>query len=188
MTLAEYTTAVKRRLDIEVAATEFDDEIGDFIEQSVKRLYPLTAQEVDPEIVSVTIDSYGEGEVSFTTESLDDVRLVEAYDGSSWFPVDGVYRHGSKLRVRGLSTDVSQLKLYGLLAYDVETVPGFLELPVIWYSMSEFYDMLAGNKRKYNVYMQNGGAALDDMRQESDYYEAKAQRYIEEHATAYGSQ
>jgi len=36
--------------------------------------------------------------------------------------------------------------------------------------------------------MQNGGAALDDARDESDYYDAKAKQLIEDNGTRYGSQ
>ena len=93
------------------------------------------------------------------------------------------------MRVRDLTSDVTQLRLYGLKKYVVSDssvdLPEHLELPVM---MSEFYDMLAGNKSKFNVYMQAaGGNAVEDMRAEAQYYEAKADAYIEEKTTLYGS-
>lgn len=188
MTAAEYRSAVKKRVDIDEAVTTFDTYIDDFVTQSVRRLYPLASEETAPDTVTITVNTAGEAEVTFTAIDNDDVRMVEVYDGAFWFPVDLIYRHGNTIRLRGLNTNCVQAKLYGLKAYATTTVPQHLELAVIWYAMSQFYDFVAGNKRKYNVYMQNGGSSVDDMRQQSDYYEAKADDLLKERATIYGAQ
>lgn len=193
-------TAVKNRLS--VTTTDFDTQLTDFFDTAVDRLNPEVLKEVAPQTVTATVDSYGEATVDLSALAtpLDDVRLVEATEGSQFYPADNIYRHGISLRVRGLATTVTQLKLYGLKAYAVTAtggegsapgtdIPERYELPVLWYMMSEFFDMLAGNKAKFNTYQQSaGGNAVDDMRAEADYYEQKADAYVEKKATLYGSQ
>lgn len=193
MTTAEALTMAKNRLNITVS--DFDTQLTDFFDSAIDRLYPKVQREVAAQTTSAVVDDYGEATVALAslTTPLDDVRLVEATKGQSWYPADSIYRHGTTLRVRDLDSDVTQLKIYGLKAYVVEsaasTIPERYELPVIWYMMSEFYDMLAGSKSKFNVYIQNNaGNAIEDMRNEGEYYEAKADRYIDEKATLYGSQ
>lgn len=193
MTTAEALTAAKNRLSL--TGTDFDTQLTDFFDTAVDRLYPKVQKEVAAQTTTATVDSYGEATVDLSTlgTALDDVRLVEATQGQSWYPADAIYRHGTILRVRDLDTTVTQLKLYGLKAYAVSAstvdIPERYELPVLWFMMSEFFDMLAGNKSKFNVYQQTaGGNAVDDMRAESEYYENKASAYLDEKATLYGSQ
>ena len=193
MTTAEALTAVKNRLSL--TDTTFDTQLTDFFDTSVDRLYPKVQKEVAAQTAAATVDTYGEAIVDLSTlvTPLDDVRLVEATEGQSWYPADKIYRHGSTLRIRDLSTSVTQFKIYGLKAYVVATsttdIPERYELPVLWFMMSEFFDMLAGNKSKFNVYQQSaGGNAVDDMRAESEYYESKANLYLDEKATLYGTQ
>lgn len=193
MTTAEAITATKNRANIVVS--DFDTALTDFFDAAVDRLYPKIQKEVAAQEKVVTVDSYGETTVDLSALStpLDDVRLVEATKGQSWYPADEIYRHGTILRVRDLESTVTSLKLYGLKAYVVSDaavdLPERYELPVVWFMLSEFFDMLAGNKSKFNTYQQSaGGNAVDDMRAESEYYENKANAYLDEKATLYGSQ
>lgn len=193
MTTAEALTAVKNRLNI--TTTDFDTQLTDFFDTSIDRLFPKVMQEVTVQSTVPTIDAYGEATVDLSSlsTSLDDVRLVEATEGQSWYPVDSIYRHGTSLRVRDLQSSVTFLKIYGLKKYSVAdaavSIPEQYELPVLWFMMSEFYDYLSGNKAKYNIYTQSTGArAVDNMRDESEYYEDKAIRYIEDRANLYGTQ
>lgn len=193
MTTVEALAAAKNRLNI--STTDFDTQLTDFFDAAVDRLSPQVQQEVDAQTVTIAPDSYGEVTINLSTLAtpLDDVRLVEATQGNSWYPADTIYRHGTSLRVRGLKSSDTQAKLYGLKAYAVSgatvALPERYELPVIWFMMSEFFDMLAGNKSKFNVYQQSAaGNAVDDMRSEAEYYENKANAYIEEKAIYYGSQ
>ncbi|HYH01805.1 MAG TPA: hypothetical protein VEC37_01780 [Bacillota bacterium] len=193
MTTAEALTAAKNRLGL--SGTAFDTQLTDFFDTAVDRLFPRVQKEVDVQTVTPTVDNYGEAEINLATVAtpLDDVRLVEAYQSSTWWPADKIFRHGTKLRVRDLPTDVSSIRLYGLKKYVVASaavdIPEWCELPVIWFMMSEFYDYLAGSKSGYNIYSQTPGArAVDNMRDESEYYEQKAEQYIEEKAQLYGAQ
>ncbi len=193
MTTAQALTAAKNRLGLTV--TTWDNQLTDFFDTAVDRLYPKVQKEVAAQSVTPTVDSYGEATVDLSSlgTALDDVRLVEATEGFQWYPVDEIYRHGNSLRIRGLRSEVSSIKVYGLKKYvvaaDTVDIPEVFELPVLWFMMSEFYDYLAGNKAKYNIYTQTTGArAVDNMRDESAYYEAKAEEYIDSHASPYGSQ
>lgn len=190
MTATEYRDAIKRRLGI--SSTDFNDDIDDFVTQSVKRLPPKAMLETDAEEVAITVSSTGEASVDLTslTEPVDDVRKIEAYDGTFWFEVSSsdFYRHATTVTVRGLTTDLTKLKVYGLDEYTTTEVPTRLENAVIWFSMAEFYDMLAGNKSKFNQYSQSNGArSMDVMRDQAVYFESKAEVYLDEHSTAYGS-
>lgn len=191
LTADQARDAVKNRLGIPAATTTWDTLIADFVTNAVKRLSPKAQQEVASQDKAVTVDSYGEANVDLSALSTacQDARLVEATNGNEWFPADSVYRHGVNLRVRDLPSDVTTLKIYGLKDFVITTVPDNLHPAIFWFAMAEFYDYIAGNKAQYNIYTQTSGArAVDNMRDESSYFEAKADLYIDERATVYGSQ
>lgn len=193
MTTAEALTAAKNRLNI--STTDFDTQLTDFFDAAVDRLSPKVRKEIAPQTTAATVDSFGECfvELSTLTTPVADVRYVEATTGEQWFPADKIYRHGTQLRIRDLNSFVTQLRIYGLKNYVVASaavdIPEVYELPVVWYMMAEFYDLLAGSKSKFNIYMQtNGGNAVDDMRSEAEYYENKATAYIDDRAELQGTQ
>lgn len=189
LTTATARTAVKNRLGISV--TTWDTQIDDFVAQAVNRLAPKAQKEVASQTKALTVDNYGESIVDLSALStpVTDVRLVEVTDGNSYWPADSIYRHGVSLRIRDLISSVTTAKIYGLNAYVITDVPDNLQLAVFWFAISEFYDYLASNKSQYNIYAQTTGArAVDNMRDESTYFEAKAENYLDEHANAYGSQ
>ena len=189
LTTATARTAVKNRLGISV--TTWDTQIDDFIGQAVNRLSPKAQKEVASQTKALTVDNYGEAivDLSALTTPVSDVRLVEVTDGNSYWPADNIYRHGTSLRIRDLISSVTTAKIYGLNPYVITDVPDNLQLALFWFAISEFYDYLASNKSQYNIYAQtNGALAVDNMRDESTYFEAKAENYLDEHASAYGSQ
>jgi hypothetical protein len=182
-------TPVKNRLG--VTDTSFDTQIDDFITQAINRLFPRAGQEVSMQAVSISPDSYGEAfvDLSTLTTPIADVRLVEYVGTGATAPADNKYLHGTSLRLRDLPSWATSLKLYGLNRHTLSTVPAELELAVIWYAMSEFYELMTASKSKYNIYSQSSGArAVDNMRDEALFYEQKADAHVEEHANLYGSQ
>lgn len=197
MTAATALTSVKNRLDL-VSDTTFDTVLADYISAAVGRLFPRAGAEVDPQTVSVSPDSYGEVSIvlSGLTKPCADTRQVEGMGGGAWFPLDSKYVHNKTLRLRDVPSYCTTVRIYGLNRFTLHasdpaqtTIPEELELAVIWYAMSEFYENLTGNKRKYNIYMQTTGArGVDNMRDESIYYEQKADQYLEEQVGLYGSQ
>lgn len=189
MTTAEARTAVKARLGITV--TTWDTIIDGFVISAISRLYPRAKKEAARQsITSFTVDDMGE--VAFTLSELAtpilEARKIETYDGFAWSRVDDTYHHQDTLVVRGITDDVTTIRIYGLINFTVITeVYDWLTQAIIWYAMAEFYDYLAGNKRNYNIYAQSSGArAVDNMADQSAYYDAKADRYIEEQNQSYG--
>jgi len=182
-------SSVKRRLDIDDSDTTFDTAIDDFVLSGVKRLYPIAARELVAESIAVSVDNYGEAivDLSALTDAPLSARKVEVSSGYGWSPAQHNYHHGTNLYIRELDTGVTTAKVYGLTRFALSTVPEELEQAVLWYAMSEFYDYLSGNKRKYNIYMQSGARSVDNMRDESEYYEQKANVYLNDRTTLYGA-
>lgn len=183
MTTATARAAVKNRLGIKSADTTWDTLIDDFVAAAVLRLYPSASLEVDrQEVTPVTVDTYGECEVDISVLSLGlrAARQVEAWDGYTWQTITSTYHHGKYLRLRGVSTDTTKIRLYGLKPFaTIDNVYDWLTQAVVWFAMAEFYDYLAGSQSDYNIYMQNTGArAVDNMRDESSYFDQKAMDYI----------
>lgn len=190
MTTAEARTAVKARLGI--TATTWDtNQIDPFVVSAVSRLYPRAKKEVPVQtITSFTVDNLGEVALTLSTlaSPILEARKIETYDGYAWSRVTDTYHHGDTLVIRGITDEVTSIRIYGLINFTAITdVYDWLTQAVIWYAMAEFYDYLAGNKRSYNIYAQSSGArAVDNMADQSAYYGAQADRYIEEQNTSYG--
>lgn len=189
MEVAAARASTKSRLGIKTDNTDLDDVIDEAVDKAVKRLYPLASKEVSVQTVDVSVDSLGETEVDLGSlvTPLEAARLVEAREYEGFYPVSEIYHHAGDLRVRQLNSGVTKLRLYGLTKYTLADIPTELEIAVIWYAMSDFYDFLAGSKRHYNIYMQYGGRQVENMRDESEAYDDKARVYLEEHTTIYGT-
>lgn len=180
--------AVKSRLDIDTSITDFDTKIDEFVLSGVKRLFPIVQQEVAAATVSVSVDSYGEGIVAMSTigANVEGVKRVEARAGGSWFPATDFTQYSTNLYVRDLSSDVTQLRVFPLQRFTLTTITDEFDQAVIWYAMSEFYDFLAGNRRYYDIYTTGGARDVDNMRDEAQYFEEKANAYINDRATIHG--
>lgn len=190
MTTAEARTAVKNRLNITL--TTWDTQIDDFINSAVRRLYPRAKREIPSQNPSnFTIDSLGEVSLSLITDftiALREARKIEVQDSHGWSRIDDTFHHEDVLTLRGIPQDTIQIRVFGLTNFtDIEQVYDWLLQAVIWYSMAEFYDFLAGNKKNYNAYLQSTGSrAVDNMADQSAYYDTKADRYLEEQTQNYG--
>lgn len=182
--------SVKTRLDIDASVTTFDSAIDEFVLSGVNRLFPIAQKEIDIQTKVVSVDGFGEVSLDLSTlpTSATAARRVEASDsGGAFFHAPETYHHGTILIVRELpSNSTLTLKIYGLAVYTLATVPTYLEQAVIWYAMSEFYDFLAGNKSKYNMYTQSGARSVDNMKDEAEFYEQKANVYLNDRTTLYG--
>lgn len=188
MLVADARAGMKKRLDIPAADTTFDDTIDQFVEDAVKRFAPGVYEEVDVQEVSVTVSDRGEAIVDLSAlgTSIDDVKELEASAGDGEYPADTFKIHGTKMRVRELTSDVTSLFIYGLKEYTLDTIPPYLELPVYYFALSEFYTFLMANKAKYNVYMQNGRGAVDNMQDLVDFWEQKGLEYMADKGTPFG--
>lgn len=190
--IADIRTSVKYRLDIGVSApdTSFDTIIDQFINDMVKRLWPRASREVPEQEAAVTVDDRGQASVNLTTLTTpcDGFRLIDADDGNGEWPVTDTLEHGGVVRLRGLTSEVSVVHVYGLAKFTLDNLNSEFELPLIYYTVSEFYNHLVGDKRLYNQYMANGRPAVDNMKDLADEYEAKADVILDEKAVMYGRQ
>lgn len=191
MTAAEARSAVKTRMSIAGDISTFDSMIDDFISSGMRRLYPRSGYEVaSQELTTFQVDNLGEVIIYLTTLTtpLTTTRIVESYDNFAWARVGDTYHHGGQLRLRGLTGVETKLRLYGVNPFTVvDTVYDWLTQCLIWYAMAEFYDYLAGNKKSYTIYMNvSGSRSVDNMADQSAYYDSKADRYLEEQGKTHG--
>lgn len=189
MITATARASVKSRLAIDASELSFDSIIDEFVLSAVNRLYPIAQNEIAAQTKVVTVDSFGETSVDLSTLTTPILaaRKVEATSGSAYYPASETYHQGLTLYVRELpTTSTITLKIYGLAAYTLATVPSYLEQAILWYAMSEFYDYLSGNKSKYNIYAQSSARSVDNMRDEAEFYEQKANVYLNDRTTLYG--
>lgn len=186
MNEAKALKSLKNRLDIDADDTTFDGMLKEYLGDGVTRLSPTVYNEVDPIEKQVSTDEKGRTVVDLTEDALDDVRFVEANDSGGMEELTNTRVHANKLYIRGLSSDVSTVTVYGLCEYDMRDLPRYLHVAVYWFAMSEFYNFLVGNKSRYNAYMQNGRGDVDEMQDLADFYETKAEKYLSEKVTPYG--
>lgn len=188
MLVADARNAVKKRLDIATAVTTFDTDIDQFVTESVKRLYPFAQYEFDPQVATGFSVAGGRVRVDLSTLAgpVESVRFVESSDDGTYYsPVDHS-QHGKYLTIDDVSSSTTRLQIYGLGKFTLANLYDYLEQAVVYYACAEFFKFLIGNKRKYNVYMQNGRANVDNMQDLADYYEQQANQYLSDRATLYG--
>lgn len=181
------TLSLKRRLDIKETDTDHDPLLRDFVENAVKRLYPRVGEEANPENVDVTVDDYGEASVNLKDISVAFARRVEGYDGQTWVKITDTLHHGQFLRLRGLNSNISTVKIYGIKKFSgVDDVYDEFYQAVLWYAMGEFYDFAASDKKLYNIYAQQMAArGVESMQDVSAYYVQMADNYLEEQRQVY---
>lgn len=187
--IAAVRLSVKNRLKIKSADTSYDTVLDDFITSAVNRLCPRIGLESDVQTKAVTVDSYGEVSVDLTSFStaIDFAREVEAFDGFAWFTVEDTFHHGKYLRLRGLTGDISTIRVYGITYYTaIDQVQAWALQAVYWYAMAEFYDNMTGDKKIYNIYAQQLAArGMESMNEMSDFFNQRADAYIEEQRQVY---
>lgn len=165
---------VKTRLHIAASNTDFDADINDYVESAVNRLYPMVTKLMDTREVTLTSNSQT-------------VELQSGAEGVSFIEIiqDGEYDFyeeyslvGRKIRFDNSQTSGRKFAIteYTRHTYAAITdIPAEYELVVVYWAMSEFYEFLAGNKRKYSVYMNSAGTnAVDNMQDMVDRLEERA--------------
>lgn len=165
---------VKDNLNITVST--FDTALNTKLDFSVKDLYPIVVQDLAPATVTLLSDYR-----SFTIPSgTSIVRRVEV-DGYS---IDFI-THGNTIYFTGGTVDPdSVVTCFGQGRWgfaDYTDIPVELHTVLIYWAMAKFYTSLAGNKRKYNIYVGNVGSAADrDMKDSADYFKELGDQYLEE--------
>lgn len=182
---------VKKYLDIDAAVTTFDSDIDTFVLTGVKRLYPLAQREVEVQTATLTNNNYNRATVNLSTLTtpLVGVRAVEVGSSTSLGmgePVDYSV-HANTLKLLDVPSYANTAFIEGLARFTLTDLYPEIELAVIYFATSEFFKFLIGNKRKYNVYMQNGRAAVENMQDMVDYFEGLANQHLADRVTLYGA-
>lgn len=176
---ADLLTEVKNTLNITVST--YDTELNSDLDFAVKDLFPLAAKEIAP--VAVTLNSDLR---SFAVPSGSDiVRRVEINGYVQDFFCHGGTAYLMTPADSGDTVTAFCLGRYVPTAYT--DIPSELETVLIYWAVAKFYTALAGNKRKYNIYVGNVGSAADrDMKDSADYFKELGDQYLEERTAVRG--
>lgn len=176
MIIADALTAVKAELDIKVA--DFDTDLTLFVNRSVKRLFPYVQAEVKDVTVSITADQW-QFTLPATCES---IRFMYDADGVR---VEDIMQHGRDIILKEAPAE-GTMTIYGNGRFTLANLPAEFEEAIIYYTCALFYSQLAGSKRKYNVYMNTGAQAVNNMRDMSQWYEERANTYLQDRGVLLG--
>lgn len=189
---AGFRDKVKRALYIKLATTTFDTDITSLVDRAVTSLPPQVLLPSAP--VESTVNSDQES-VTYPAGVFHVARLDIKLDGDDfWKPYALTRNWNGKVYLSDQFDSGTDVRLWPLVAAEVKdcpkpdnttstttTLPLHYDDIVVFRTVSYFYDLLAGNKRKYNSYVAASGAAGDrDMKDSSDFYEDKAQETINE--------
>lgn len=174
---AIYRERVKSRLKLKQTDTTFDQDIDEFLQSAVDRLFPFVQTEVT-ETVEVAEDDW-----QFTLpEGVESIRML--FDDES-HQYTNFIQHNRTILLREKFAE-GTFTIMGNGKYTLDTLEDWLKLPIYWYAMAEFYLTLAGDKAKYNIYMANGARQVDNMRDQSEYLEERANTYLQDRGVLLG--
>lgn len=167
------------KLELAIANTDFDSDLTDKIARSVKRLFPYVQSEVK---ATVTVN---QGDWRFTLPaSCESIRFMYDADENK---IEDFIQHAREIIVRDYGLTAGTITIYGNGRYTLLTLPAEFEEAIIYYACSLFYAQLAGDKRKYNIYMQSTGAqGVNNMRETADWYEERANTYLQDRGILLG--
>lgn len=189
MTDAEAIKGAKLRANLPLEVTEFDAELGLFATDAVKRLFPIVQRQM-PADTSVTLakDTH-----TFTLPTgLESIRsgglFIKSTTLTKWESFDEFTQHDRLIYLEGDFTVAKDIKILGLGRYTLKNLPEEYDVAVIYYVLAEFFALLAGNKSKYNTYIQASGArGVDNMRDMADWYTEKANQEVADRAQIEGA-
>ena len=172
----DVTTArnrVKDLADVSASDTSFDTDIDNYVQTAIDNLYPFALNEVAPD----TSKTFAADSRSVTLPTgVVDVRRLELYDSatSDYSPTRNFITHAGSIYLDEAVSVSTQAKIWGWGRHTISSVPAELYLVVFYWAVAQFYAALAGNKRKYNLYIANTAASADrDMKDSADYFEQK---------------
>lgn len=183
---------VKTKLDIN--DTTFDAMLFECIEQAIPRLAPFVQL---PLAADDTISlNTGDTEFDLPTSGSYLKRLYKRTASTyPWEELDMWRQHANTIYlVEGVGT-TTQIRViahrnYGYTDADfallAANVPAAM-LPLYLFAMAEFYQMVVGNKRKFNIYQQmNGVRTVAEMQELVEIMENRAIRILEDEISAEG--
>lgn len=166
---------VKNVLNIASGVTTYDTEINTDLDFAVKDLYPLVVQDIAP-VTATLLTDLRSFSMAAGTEI---VRRVEI-DGYSM----DFFCHNGKVYLVSTVDSTAEITVFGQGRWgfaDYTNIPLELHTVLLYWAVAKFYTALAGNKRKYNIYVGTVGSAADrDMKDSADYFKELGDQYLEE--------
>jgi hypothetical protein len=172
-----YRERVKSRLKLKQSDTAFDQDIDEYLQSAVERLFPFIQTE-RTDTVEVAEDEW-----KFTLP--DGVESIRMLFDSEDHEISDFIQHDRTVLLRD-KFDYGTLTIYGNGKFTLETLEDWLKQPIFWFAMAEFYLTLAADKAKYNIYMANGARQVDNMRDQSEYLEERANTYLQDRGVLLG--
>lgn len=189
LTTATARARVKRKFQIPTSDIGFDADIDDAVSMACDLISPFSKRKI-AEDTSITLTA---NQSSFTlpVSGSELNRLyIRASANYKWSLFTDWTQDGDTIYMYESFNSSMQLKILAYGDYDVSTIASISNamcIPLIDFACSEFASFLAGNKTKYNIYMQNTGArAVDNLLNMSEWYETRALRRVDKIADAEG--
>jgi hypothetical protein len=189
LTVSTARARVKRKFQIPTSDTGFDADIDDAVSMACDLISPFSKRKI-PEDTSITLSA---NQSSFTIPSAgSEINRIYIRSSSSYqyaLFTDWT-QDGDTIYMYENFDSSMQLKILAYGDFDTSTIASISNamcIPLIDFACSEFASFLAGNKTKYNIYMQNTGArAVDNLLNMSEWYEGRALKRLEKIADAEG--
>ncbi len=180
-----YRDKAKRRLGIPEADIQFDTDLDDFAIEAVSSLYPIVQAELEPEEFQLPAN---QSDISLADSPIVSIRKIKVQNESgAWVGTDEYTIHRDVVSLYSSSSSQLNLRIEGSGRYNITDVPPEYSMVVLNWIMSEFYSLLIGDKRKYNIYAQTTGArGVDNLRDLSDYYLDRGNQLLADRATIRG--
>lgn len=179
MLIANALAEVKEQLNIASTDATFDADLTTDINFAVKDLYPLAMSEVAPN-TSATFESDNRS-ISIPA-GMTLIRKVEIADQSVDF-----WQHETKIYLLNTFSGTESIRIFGFGRHTITTVPEEIESVIINWAVAKFYLRLAGNRRKYNIYVGNVGAVSNrDMKDSAQFFKEMGDSLLEERSAVRG--
>lgn len=189
MAVNAYRDKIKRRLGIREDDGQFDSDIDDFTLEAIANLYPIVQREMPFETVVLDANK-NEIDLDKLTSAVVNVRKLELQDDitDEWAGNDEFTQHDTIVQLYGTNrVSPTNVRIHGNGRYTNGNVPPELDQVILVWAMSEFYSLLVGDKRKYNIYAQTSGSrSVDNLRDLSDYYLDRGNQILADRATVRG--
>ena len=169
-----------------VNLTTFDSQLTDHMRLAVSNLYPQAQAELTPDTSLVWPSS---DNVLTLPTGVRGIRMLEIKSDATYYRrIDSSHYmvHGSQVILGTLEWASYPMRVWGLGNYVLHassaastTLPSELEVVVVYWTVALFYESLAGNRRRYNVYVGAAGAAADqDIKDSAEYFTERGQEIL----------
>jgi hypothetical protein len=190
-TIATLRASAKRQLGIKSTDTTFDSDLDENAAYAIKMLSPIVLNEIASDVTkTVNTDGRTIDLPSGTRQVRSGGLELYSADVADYCNFSDFKQHGTKIVLDYYVTPGTAVRIWGLGDFNVTAtdLPIELELVIVYWVMSMFYNKLAGDKRKYNIYVGTTGAAADhDMKDSATYWKQEGNELLVDRANIRGS-